>query len=41
LPSESSQPGRAGFAVLTALLTPIMVPVVAVMMVFRSLKTSP
>jgi class 3 adenylate cyclase len=38
LPAESSRTGRTGFAVLTAVLTPVMVPVAAVMVVFHVLK---
>jgi len=38
LPDESSRPVRAGFAVLTAVLTPIFIPVAAVLVVFHALK---
>jgi len=39
LPDDSSRPAKAGFAVLTAVLTPILVPVAAVLVVFHALKT--
>jgi hypothetical protein len=40
LPDDSSRPANAGFAVLTAVLTPIFVPVAAVLVVFHALKTA-
>lgn len=40
LPANSSRPARVGFAVLTAVLTPIMLPVAAVLLVFHALKSA-
>jgi class 3 adenylate cyclase len=39
LPTYSSRSAKAGFAALTAVLTPIFVPVAAVLIVFHALKT--
>jgi hypothetical protein len=38
LSASASRPARFGFAVVTVLLTPIMLPVVAVMGIFRAMK---
>ena len=38
LPGSASRPARIGFALLTILLTPLMVPVVAVLGIFRAIK---
>jgi class 3 adenylate cyclase len=40
LPTYSSRSAQAGFAALTAVLTPIFVPVAAVLIVFHALKTA-
>jgi hypothetical protein len=40
LPTYSSRSAQAGFAALTAVLTPIFVPVAAVRIVFHALKTA-
>ncbi len=40
LPAESSHQRKVGFAVLTALLTPLFVPVSAVLVIFHALKAT-
>ncbi len=40
LPVNSNRPVQVGFALLTAVLTPIMLPVAAVLLVFHALKSA-
>ncbi|MDR3456271.1 MAG: DUF2652 domain-containing protein [Verrucomicrobiae bacterium] len=40
LPTSSRRPARLAFATLTAVLTPIFVPVAAVLVIFHALKTA-